>query len=67
MLCYHHKLLNSDTTKYAFFDLFPCGIFKKNWCQIRQDGKIIASKHVGDMRNVVSINYRIVQLLVLHA
>ena len=49
-----------------FVTYFLAVYFKKMWCQILEDGKIIVSKHVGAMQKVVSINYRIVQLLVFH-
>ena len=66
-LCYHHNLLNSDTTTYVL--LWPISfqyILKKFWCQLLEGGKTIASKHVEVMQKVVSINYRIVQLSALH-
>jgi len=40
-------------------------VFNKFWCQLPEDGEIIAPKHVGSMQNIVSINYKIVHLFVL--
>jgi len=40
-------------------------VVKKFWCQLPEDGEIIAPKHVGRVHYIVSINYQIVRLFVL--
>jgi hypothetical protein len=40
-------------------------VFKKFWCQLLEDGDTIASKHVGSMQNIASINHKIVYVCVL--
>ena len=40
-------------------------VFKKFWCQLPEDGEIIAPKHVGSRQNILSVNYNIVHLFVL--
>jgi hypothetical protein len=40
-------------------------VFKKCWCELPEDIEIIATKHVGDMQKIVSINYKVVHFLAL--
>ena len=47
----------------VYCDILLLCVLKKFWCQLPEDGELIAPKHVVAMAR---ITYRIVHLLVLH-